>query len=233
MLFERGNPPRKAIVRLVVAIVILIYVGALVGDLAFGAIIDERPIWLIALNPHNRNLVLATNQLDALPYYLVGMARMSISGPLYFLLGYWYGDRAISWTEKRSKTYGPMLRDSRGMLRKMSYPLVFALPNNLLCGISAIAGARLRTFMIVYMSGAVVRLYLIRRLGEVFESPIRWLVDRISEYQTEVIIVSAVLVAWTLYREFGGGGSQLRALTKLGNKNSDGEGPSDTTSSNE
>lgn len=228
MLFERGNPPRKAIVRVVVVIVIAIYVGAQIGDLLFGAIIDERPELLIALNPHNRNLVLATNQLDAWTYYIVGMARMSISGPLYFLLGYWYGDKAMAWTEKRSKTFGPMLRDGQGPLRKMSYPLVFAFPNNLLCGLSAIAGARLRTFMICYMSGAVVRLYLIRRLGEVFESPIRGLVDRIAEYQTPVLIISAVLVAWTVFREFRGGTSPFKAFSRLGDE--DDAGPTDSGS---
>lgn len=202
MSFERDKPPAPWIVRIVVAIVIAIYVGALLSDLAFGAIVDERPGLLIALNPHNRNLVFATIELNATSYYLIGFFRMSISGPLYFLLGYWYGERVLSWAERKNQVYGSWLRGEQGLILKFAYPLVFLFPNNLLCSMTALARAKLRTFLLVYLTGALFRLYIIRRLGERFESPLKWLVDQIAEYQWPVIGISVLFVGWTVYREF-------------------------------
>ena len=47
------------------------------------------------MNARNRNLILVTNQLDAVSYYVVGTLRLLLSDPLFFLIGYWYGDTAL------------------------------------------------------------------------------------------------------------------------------------------
>ena len=62
------------------------------------------------MNARNRNLILVTNQLDAVSYYVVATLRLLLSDPLFFLIGYWYGDTALTWMEQRTKTYGSMLR---------------------------------------------------------------------------------------------------------------------------
>lgn len=215
MRFERGRPPSKAIVRLVVALVILSQGTALAGDLALAEFVDKHPAWLIGLNPRNRNLALATNQLDPITYYVVGFARLVASDPLYFLLGFWYGERAISWAERRSRTYGPFIRDGERWFRKASYPLIFAAPNNVICALSAATGVRLRTFVILNASGTVARLVLIRQLGEVFQSPLQSIVDFIADYRIPILIVSAIGVAWTIFGEFRGENTELKTLTHL------------------
>ena len=62
----------------------------------------------------NRNLILVTNNLDAVSYYVVGTLRLLLADPLFFLLGHWYGDTAIEWMERRTKTFGQMLRQMEG-----------------------------------------------------------------------------------------------------------------------
>jgi membrane protein DedA with SNARE-associated domain len=212
---ERGRPPRKAIVRVVVGLVIVSQVSALLGDLALAEFVDKRPAWLIALNPRNRNLALATNQLDAVTYYTIGFARLVASDPLYYLLGFWYGDRALAWIERRSRTYGPFVREGESFFRKASYPLIFAAPNNIVCALSAATGVKLRTFIALNLSGTVARLILIRQLGEVLESPIQTVIDFIARYRTPVLIVSAIAVAWTIFGEFRGDNSELKMLNQL------------------
>ena len=51
------------------------------------------------MNARNRNLILVTNQLDAVSYYGVATVRLLLSDPLFFLIGYWYGDTALTWME--------------------------------------------------------------------------------------------------------------------------------------
>ena len=57
-------------------------------------LVDTHPAWLIALNARNRNLILVSNYLDPWTFYGIGIVRLLISDPLFFLLGYWYGDAA-------------------------------------------------------------------------------------------------------------------------------------------
>ncbi len=186
-----------------------------IGDLLLSQIVDRNPLLLIALNPRNRNLVLATNELGALPYYLVGFFRLIASDPVNYLLGFWFGDRAIAWTERRSRTYGPLIRDGEHWFRRLSLPLIFAAPNNIICALAGATGVSLRMFAVLNVAGTVVRLVAIRQLGSTLESPISSVVDFIGEYRTPILIVSVIGVAWTVFGEFRGENSELAALRKL------------------
>lgn len=215
MPLERGQPPAKWIVRIVVGLVIISQVSALMGDLFLAGIVDRQPALLIALNPRNRNLALATNQLSAVTYYTVGFIRLVVSDPLYYLLGFWFGDRAIAWTERRSRTYGPMIRDGERFFRRAAYPLIFFAPNNIICALSAATGVKLRTFIALNLSGTVARLIIVRQIGEIFSSPIQSIIDFIAAYRVPLLILSAIGVAWTVFGEFRGNNSELDALRSL------------------
>lgn len=197
------------------AAVVASLVAGWTGDLLFAELVDERPLLLIALTPRNRNLALTTNQLDALPYYGVGFLRLVFSDPFYYLLGSWFGDRAIAWTERRSRSYGPFIRDGERWFRKLSYPLVFAAPNNVICALAGATGMAPLVFLALNVSGTVARLVAIRALGATFESPLSGIVDFIAEYRTPILIVSALAVAWTVFGELRGDKGELEALAEL------------------
>jgi membrane protein DedA with SNARE-associated domain len=223
MPLERGKPPATWIVRVCLAVSILSMSAGWIGDLLLAQFVDKHPLLLIALNPRNRNLVLATNELEALSYYAVGFARLVASDPVNYLLGFWFGDRAIAWTERRSRTYGPLIRDGEGWFRKLSYPLIFAAPNNIICALSGATGVSVRAFVLLNVSGTVTRLVAIRALGATLESPISGVVDFIAQYRTPILILSAVGVAWTVFGEFRGDNSELQTLRSLDDEPSDTE----------
>ena len=81
-----------------------------VGDAIAPTLVDTHPAWLMALNSRTRNLALVTNEVDPWTFYGIGMTRLLLSDPLFFLLGYWYGDAAVTWMERRTNTWGTMLR---------------------------------------------------------------------------------------------------------------------------
>ena len=70
------------------------------------------------LSSQNRYLILVVNQLDSLSYYSVGLIRLLLPDPLFYLLGYWYGDAAVRWMESRTATVGGMLRRLEQTFRK-------------------------------------------------------------------------------------------------------------------
>lgn len=216
-------------VRLLIGLVILSQGAALVGDLLLAGVVDRNPALLIALNARNRNLAAATIQLDALTYYSIGFARLVISDPVYYLLGYWYGDKLLAWIRRRSRTYGPLVDDGQRYFRQAAYPLIFFLPNNIICALSAITGIRLRVFIALNVAGTVTRLYLIRIIGEEFRSPIQSVIDFIARYRFQFFIVSAILVAWTVYSEFfSGQDSEVQTIRHLADDEpADGDDPAD------
>ncbi|HEX8582256.1 MAG TPA: hypothetical protein VF640_08000, partial [Acidimicrobiales bacterium] len=93
---ERRTPPRRLLPLLVVPLVALV-IASNVGDALAPTLVNEHPVWLMALNARNRNLVLATPYLDAWSYYIVATLRLLVSDPLFYVLGIWYGDGAVRW----------------------------------------------------------------------------------------------------------------------------------------
>jgi membrane protein DedA with SNARE-associated domain len=140
------------------------------------------------MNARNRNLILVTNHLGWLGYYTVGTLRLLVSDPLFFLIGYWYGDRAMTWMETRTRTFGKTLRQWEGWYSKAAYPLVFIAPNNAICLFAGTSGMPVPAFFVTNLSGTIARLYAIRWLGEAFDRPIQSVLDFINRYQTPLLI---------------------------------------------
>jgi membrane protein DedA with SNARE-associated domain len=206
------TPPRRAGLFIAAPLIALIVI-ANIGDALAPTLVTTHPLVLIMMNARNRNLILATNQLDTLSYYAVGTVRLLLSDPLFFLLGYWYGESALAWMEKRTKTFGEVLRTIERSFSKATYPLVFIAPNNLICLFAGAAGMRVGTFFIVNISGTVVRLYLIRWLGEAFDAPIQSVLHFISQYRFHLLGVSVPVTGFLMWRELKGG--EIDSLTHL------------------
>jgi len=206
------TPPGRHTLKLLVAPIVALIVISNIGDALAPKLVESNPLLLIAMNARNRNLILVTNQLDALSYYGVATARLLLSDPLFFLIGYWYGDTALTWMESRTKTYGSMLRQWERWFQKASYPLVFIAPNNVICLFAGAAGMSAPAFFIINISGTITRLYLIRWLGEAFERPIDDVLDFIARYRVPLLVVSISFFAVMMVRELRQSGEDLEAL---------------------
>lgn len=210
----RRRPSKRAVTLLAIPLACVAAVSV-AGDAIMPGIVDEHPLLLIALNPRNRNLVLATNQLDAWSYYTVGFFRLLLTDPLWFLLGYWYGETALRWAEQRTRTFGDTLRWLERGFSKAAYPLVVVAPNNWICLFAGSAGMGLATFFVLNIAGTIGRLYLIRVLGEQFESPIGEVLDFIGEYRLPLLVLSIIFIGTMAFLEYRKGGGELEGITHL------------------
>lgn len=210
----RHRPGRRTLTLLVAPIVGLI-IASNVGDALATTLATTHPLTLVALNSRSRNLVLVTNQLDALSYYGVATLRLLLSDPLFFLLGYWYGESAVSWMEARTRTFGGTMRQLEGWFGRGGAVLVFLAPNNIVCLLAGAAGMKLRTFVVANVAGTLLRLYLIRRVGEAFDAPIQDLLGFLSDYRIPLLVLSVVLVVGTSLWEVRRGEGELEAVLHL------------------
>lgn len=209
-----ARPSRTKLTLTIVPIIGLI-ICSNIGDALTTTWAEEHPLALIALNSRNRILVLTTNQLDALPYYLVASVRLLVSDPLFFLLGRWYGESAVRWIEKRSPTYGNLVRRAERSFGAAAYPLVLVAPNQWICLLAGAAGMSVAVFFALNIVGTFVRLYLIRELGETFEAPIDDLLGFFRDYRLELFVVSVLLVAFFAWNEHRRGRGDVDALRDL------------------
>lgn len=209
-----NRPSRRLVASVAIPLVVLV-IASYIGDAAAPTLVDTHPALLIALNARNRNLVLATNSLDAWSYYGIGTVRLLISDPAFFLLGYWYGDAAVRWMERRTKTWGEMLRQLEQWFGKAAYPLIFVAPNNAICLFSGAAGMPLKAFFAVNVAGTLTRLYLIRRFGEAFESPIDDVVGWIGANRGPLLVVTVAFVVVSIGLEAKRGETEVTSLARL------------------
>lgn len=208
------TPPGKHTLKLLAVPIVGLIVLSNVGDALAPELVNSHPLQLLAMNARNRNLILVTNQLDAVSYYLVGTLRLLVSDPLFFLIGYWYGDAALDWMEQRTKTFGKTLRQWESWFGKAAYPIVFIAPNQYICLFAGAAGMSVAGFFTANIAGTVVRLYLIRRLGETFEAPIDDLLGFIRDYRTPLLIVSVVLFAVVMVNELRQAKGEVEAIAE-------------------
>jgi membrane protein DedA with SNARE-associated domain len=210
----RRRPSRRAITLVSIPLVALV-IMSYVGDALAPTLVDTHPAWLLVLTSRTRNLALVTNQVDALTYYAIGTARLLVSDPLFFLLGYWYGDAAVTWMERRTNSWGNLLRQIERFFGKAAYPLIFLAPNNYICLFAGAAGMPLKAFFAVNIAGTIFRLWVVRRFGEVFEGPIDGLVEWIGDHRIMLLGITVGLVLLSIALEARKGETEVGSLTHL------------------
>lgn len=215
MRLERGKPPNKWIARIVIGLALINVAAGWIGDLFLSFLVEENDLALIALSPRDRNLALASINLDFIPFFVVGFVRLVFFDPWSYLLGFWYGDRALAWIKRRSKTYGPLMDDATGGFRRWAAPLIILFPNNVVCMMAGASGIGVGMFVALNAFGTATRLLLIRQFGNIFGSELSSVTGWITEYRIPIFIVSAILIGWTIKKEFSGDDSEVRGLIDL------------------
>lgn len=164
----------------------------------------EHPLALLALSPINRHLILTANQLDIGEFFVVGLARHLVPDPAFYLVGYWFGARALKWISEGNAMAERLVGDDgRGLEdpahRRYLYPLAFIMPNNWVSVFCGAARIPFRVFLVINVLGTTARIGLCKAVAVLFESEVATVSDWISRYQLPITIISiiGVLIAMT------------------------------------
>lgn len=207
--------PSPLIRNLVIGTLIAFVVASNLGNLFLPVLVTEHPAVFIALNPSNRNLALASGDVAAPYFYLIGFLRLVAPDPLFFLLGRWYGDGAIRWMERKAPAYGELLRQLERWFDKARIPVVAIAPNNPVCLFAGAAGMSVGAFAVANVVGTIGRLVLIRLFSSIFEGPLGSLRGFIGNYRWPLLALSFVIVGFTLWSDRRGGRDGIGDLANL------------------
>jgi membrane protein DedA with SNARE-associated domain len=190
-------------------------VASMVGSALAPTLITRHPVWLLALDARIRHVLLVATQIDVIPYYVVGTLRLTVSDPLFYLLGYWYGEAALSWVDNNSGSVGRLLRVLERFFGKASYPLVFLAPNNYICLFAGASRMTPPVFLTLNLSGTITRLVLLRLLGKVLEDPLDTVLDFIARNQLRLTLLTIGLVVLQAVWDKRRGRGELEAISEL------------------
>jgi membrane protein DedA with SNARE-associated domain len=210
------HPPSRRVLSVVIVLAIISYAAANVGD-AIAPDLIERGNYelLLALNARLRNLALTVNELSPAYYYVVGGLRTSVSDPLFYLLGYWYGDAAVSWMEQRMPSTGRWIRQYEKWFREASYLVVAVAPSSLVCVLAGSAGMHPLGFLAVNVGGTIVRLLLVDWLGAQFEETISDITDWIGDHRLYLLPITIGLVVVAVGRDLIRGKRDIEVLHEI------------------
>ena len=198
-----------------VGFLVFLVVLSNLGNVLFASFVKDHPGWLIAMNASNRNLALASNNLDPVSFYAIGFARLFAPDLFFFWIGRWYGDAAIRWMERKAPTYGELLRHLERGFDRARFVVVAIAPNNPVCLFAGAAGMSYAAFLIADVVGTIGRLILIRAFSSVFEDLLGNITSFIADYRWPITALSIVLVGVTIWSDRRGGRDGIGDLVHL------------------
>jgi len=190
---DQAADRRIPLVWLVTPIVVLSLAGT-VADIIGPKLVTEHPLLQMFLNPRNRYLLLASPQVGAVEFFVVGFVRLVLTDPLGFVLGRQYGDAALKWAGEKMGDEGRFVSKVERIFGKAAPVIIFLAPNLYMCILAGASGMKVRTFLALNVSGTIARLVLFRIAGEAFEDQLLTILDWIQRNQKWLIVLSFVIV---------------------------------------
>jgi hypothetical protein len=168
-----------------------------IGNAFAPTLVDDAPLVLLLLSPKLRWLFLISHQLDAVTYYVVPLLRATVLLGVYYLLGAWFGDRALRWLEQRAgNALRPVLWIER-TFHRARYPVTFLFPGTVAAMLAGAGRMRVVGFFGVALASIALRLWAVRVLAESLRGPVLTIVEWIGDNQVWLTAVSvATVLAW-------------------------------------
>jgi len=180
------------------AILLLLALMAILGALgaAFSPyLLIEKPLLLLALAPEGRHMMLTTTSLALLPWLSMLVVRRTISMVASYGLGVLYGERMISWTERRFRRLGRLARWSLHWFKRIGTPAVALFPSYTISTLAGSTRMPLGRFILWLVVGQTLWFTALYFLGLAMSDVIQVVLAFIRVYLWESTVVCIALVA--------------------------------------
>lgn len=171
-------------------------------------LVRDHPLWLLVLESRNRYLLLVAAKVSFWVFLTVAVVRRFVSDPLYFLLGRWYGDRAIDYVARHAGV-GDQARLRRAVTAfdRFADALVLLFPGALVSVLAGAGAMSWRRFVTLNITGSVGAVLVVWWLAGTASGVLTRIVafnDRNAGWLTAVFAV--VVIGWVVASARGGGG---------------------------
>ncbi len=194
---HQPKPPPRGVLGLFIVIVVGLNILGLTVSATWPKLVKDHPLLLIVLSNRYRYLLLTRNDIGAVPQIVIGVLRNLASDPVYYLLGWWYGDKVMALFRRSMGKGATALQNVEQWFGRYGDAIVFLSPSPFVCALAGASGMRARRFWPVNIAGTIVMVTGVRLLGGVLESPINSFLrfnERYNKWLLAAVIASTVFV---------------------------------------
>ena len=175
---------RRAVLLLTTLLFVCGTLGANIGP----AVVDDHPLLVLALSARNRNLIGSIPYVGATTFFVVGFLRLLLAACALFLVGRWYGERALRWTEAQVGEMPALYRWTESATRRAGWLALFLMPgSNIVCLLVGHLRMPPRRFAAIACAGIATRLTVLWTGGKQVEDQIESVVGWVNRYQWWVV----------------------------------------------
>ena len=218
------RPGRRTLALIVVPIIALVIAGN-VGNAIHPTLVNEHPLLLVALEPRNRFLLLVAGSVDFWPFLTVAVVRRMASDPLFYLLGFLYGDAGVRWMERRMGDEVGLVKAMERWFTRAGPVLVFLFPGLFACVLAGATKMKPALFMALNLAGTVTVVTLLYRFAEVFDGPLGAVNRFYGNNGLTLTIISVALTALWLFNQRRRGRGEIQSVARMEEELTGGDGP--------
>ncbi len=175
---------RKAVLTFTTMLFVIGTIGSNIGP----ALVDNHPSLVLALSSRNRNLFGSVPYIDVIPYAAIGFVRILIAGIALYLVGRWYGEKALGWVEGNLGELPAIYRWTEKAVDKGGWVALVLMPgSNVVCLLLGHKRMDTKRFIPLLSIGIVIKLIVLRLGGDQFEDQIRSFLSAIEQYQWYIV----------------------------------------------
>lgn len=211
---QRPQPSRRTLTLIVVPILAVVVVGTL-GNMFHPQLLNNHPLLLVAMEPRNRYLLLVAEKVSFLPFLVVATIRRLVSDPLFYLLGYLYGDKGVRWIERKMGDSGGLVRGLERGFARAAPIMVFLFPGAIVCVLAGATGMQPVLFFVLNVLGTVTMVTLLYRFADFFDGPLGAVNRFYADNGKLLTIISVVLTVVWLVQQRRQGRSELESISTI------------------
>ena len=176
---------RKAVLTLTTMLFVIGPVGSNIGP----ALVDEKPRLILMLSSRNRNLFGSVPYIDLASYISIGFVRILIAGIALYLVGRWYGTKALGWVEGNMGELPAIYKWTERAVDRAGPAILVLMPgSNIVCLLLGHRRMPPKKFVPLLMIGIAFKLAILWQGGRIFEEQIKSFLEWIEKYQWYVVV---------------------------------------------
>ena len=176
---------RKAVLALTTMLFVIGTVGSNIGP----ALVDEKPRLILMLSSRNRNLFGSVPYIDLASYISIGFVRILIAGIALYLVGRWYGTKALGWVEGNMGELPAIYKWTERAVDRAGPAILVLMPgSNIVCLLLGHRRMPPKKFVPLLMIGIAFKLAILWQGGRIFEEQIKSFLEWIEKYQWYVVV---------------------------------------------
>ena len=211
---DRPPPSRRTLALIVAPILVVVVVGT-VGNAIHPTLVNNHPLWLVAMEPRNRYLLLVAEKVSFVPFLVVATVRRLVSDPLFYLLGYFYGERGVRWMERRMGEGGSMVRALEAGFAKAAPVIVFLFPGAIVCVLAGATGMSPVLFLLLNLAGTVTMVTFLYHFAEFVEGPLGAVNRFYGNNGVTLTVISVLVTIWWVWDQRRKGRSEIQSISTI------------------